>query len=634
MDKQTTIDLFGEIDSDFGNDRTSEIKLDELLIESNEQTSFFDEITINTDDFKITQSDYDMISKSDEDTLIFDMDEIVNSDDKAQIIAMVDNIDLTIQGIENAEESITDEEILQELNDEIDELKLIEDELIEEIKVIDQIENEVKLINELEEEIENLEYMGTIASSQEEIAQVVDRIDDLVEIQGALVEDVVKTIIEDDETPDSYDTIQISSELDETTIEVDNTPREKMIDTTKLTNNLGNFDIVANSETDEIAIKVEEEVGLVTKDEFGQVNIMVIGVGGCGCNVINRMIKQKNEQIKLIAIDTSEQTLENIDSDYKLLIGEEEFQGHGSGGDTMLAERAFEFAKPKIQALLKDVDMVFLAGGIGRGTGSTGLVKIGKFARELGILTIGFATLPRKIEANVATLDKYYPLVCDAVDSTIIVENERVAQNTKHLPINGVMAVADSMLIDGIKGVFELVTKPGKINLDYADIKTAFSDQGSSVMGIGFGRGENPVVKAIENAFHSEVVDFDSIKTAKTIIFNITCARQTITIDDATKGTEKLYMYGSGQNMNHLLFGYSYDESLGDEVKVTFIATGTTPADYDFTKSLTSMVKPPVSDPNTSGKPLFSETEIFGSKLDVKREKKEDNRIFPDFFRK
>jgi cell division protein FtsZ len=634
MDKQTTIDLFGEIDSDFGNDRTSEIKLDELLIESNEQTSFFDEITINTDDFKITQSDYDMISKSDEDTLIFDMDEIVNSDDKAQIIAMVDNIDLTIQGIENAEESITDEEILQELNDEIDELKLIEDELIEEIKVIDQIENEVELINELEEEIENLEYMGTIASSEEEIAQVVDRIDDLVEIQGALVEDIVKTIIEDDETPGSYDTIQISSELDETTIEVDNTPREKMIDTTKLTNNLGNFDIVANSEIDEIAIKVEEEVGLVTKDEFGQVNIMVIGVGGCGCNVINRMIKQKNEQIKLIAIDTSEQTLENIDSDYKLLIGEEEFQGHGSGGDTMLAERAFEFAKPKIQALLKDVDMVFLAGGIGRGTGSTGLVKIGKFARELGILTIGFATLPRKIEANVATLDKYYPLVCDAVDSTIIVENERVAQNTKHLPINGVMAVADSMLIDGIKGVFELVTKPGKINLDYADIKTAFSDQGSSVMGIGFGRGENPVVKAIENAFHSEVVDFDSIKTAKTIIFNITCARQTITIDDATKGTEKLYMYGSGQNMNHLLFGYSYDESLGDEVKVTFIATGTTPADYDFTKSLTSMVKPPVSDPNTSGKPLFSETEIFGSKLDVKREKKEDNRIFPDFFRK
>jgi cell division protein FtsZ len=633
MDKQTTIDLFGEVDNDFGNDRTSEIKLEDLLLESNEQTSFFDEITINTDDFKITQSDYEMISKSDDDTLIFDIDDII--DEKAQVVALVDNIDLTIEGIENASEFVEDEIILQELNDEIEELKVIEEKLKEEIDTIDQVEVEVDLIIELEEEIENLEYMGTIASSEEEIAQVVEKIDDLVQIQGALVEDVIKTVTEEDGvTTDAYDTIQISPELDETTIEIDNTPREKMIDTTKLTNNLGNFDIVANSETDEIAIKVEEEIALVTKEEFGQVNIMVIGVGGCGCNVINRMIKQKNEQIKLIAIDTSEQTLENIDSDYKLLIGEEEFQGHGSGGDTMLAERAFEFAKTKIQSLLKDVDMVFLAGGIGRGTGSTGLVKIGKFARELGILTIGFATLPRKIEANVATLDKYYPLVCDAVDSTIIVENERVAQNTKHLPINGVMAVADSMLIDGIKGVFELVTKPGKINLDYADIKTAFSDQGSSVMGIGFGRGENPVVKAIENAFHSEVVDFDSIKTAKTIIFNITCARQTITIDDATKGTEKLYMYGSGQNMNHLLFGYSYDESLGDEVKVTFIATGTTPAEYDFTKSLTSMVKPPVSEPNPSGKPLFSETEIFGSKLDVKKEKKEESRIFPDFFRK
>ncbi len=348
---------------------------------------------------------------------------------------------------------------------------------------------------------------------------------------------------------------------------------------------------------EEIAIKIEEETGIMQAGGYGKVNIMVIGVGGCGCNAVNRMYEERNEQIKLVAMDTSEQSLENIKADYKLLLGESLLQGHGSGGSVTKAHEAFGAAREQIKKVLTDVDMVFVAGGIGRGTGSVGIVEVGKIAREMGILTIGFATLPRRMEANMEIISKYYPLFIDSVDSNVIVENEKVGLIAKGKPILEAMRIADSMLVDGIRGIFEIITKPGKINLDYADIKTAFTNQGSCVMGIGYGKGEDPVTDAIKNAIDYEIINKDSIRNAKTIIFNITCKERTITVAQATKGSDLIYSFNNEENIEHLLFGYSYDEALEDEVKVTFVATGTEIE--------------PVYNPQKQEKPMFAKK--FGS---------------------
>ncbi len=399
------------------------------------------------------------------------------------------------------------------------------------------------------------------------------------------------------------------------------------------------FDVIDNPQLEDVEIKVDKDLQLMNSIEYGRVNIMVIGVGGCGCNAVNRMFDERIKEIKLIAIDTSEQTLENISADYKMLLGEDVFSGHGSGGDTSAVERVIGDSKEQIRQILSGVDMLFLAGGIGKGTGSVGVVEIGKIAREMNILTIGFATLPRTIETNTEIIQKYYPQFIDAVDSNIIVENERIGKIAHNLPLMEAMRLADSMLVEGIKGIFELITKPGKINLDYADIRTAFSSQGSCVMGIGKGTGEDAVLKAINNSIHSDIANIESVKNSKTIIFNITCAPRTVTIDEASRGSDLIYSFGQIDNIKHLLFGYSYDESLGDEIKVTFIATGTTPTEIKYIQQ-TQTARKFTFEPQSSNtvdlnkkKSIFEDINTLEMGNNITEEIREEIHI-PDFFSK
>lgn len=319
---------------------------------------------------------------------------------------------------------------------------------------------------------------------------------------------------------------------------------------------------------------------------YGQVNIMAIGIGGCGVNTIDRMQGEHFKNITLVAIDTSKQSLDNITADKKILIGESVFAGHGSGNDIEKVVDVFLETEEEIRDLLQNVNMVFLTGGIGRGTGSAGLIAVGKIAREMGILTIGFATLPRAIEADVSLVERYYQLFVETVDSNIVVENDIVNKIARDLPIGQAMKIADKMLIDGIKGISDLIINPGKINLDYADIRTAFSNKGSCVMGIGYASGDHAVADAIEDSIDSEMIDFQTIRQAQTIIFNITCAPNTVTIREASEGTELIYSKNEqSSNLEHMLFGYSYDQSLEGEVKVTFIATGTEPKNFEDYKN-------------------------------------------------
>ncbi len=430
--------------------------------------------------------------------------------------------------------------------------------------------------------------------------------DQAIEVEEAITQDLV---IEQEENIEVATTIEIDTLIDDKKIPGMTTAFENMV-------------VNEEKKVEEIKVEVEDTI-LDNQSSYGKVNIVVIGVGGCGCNAIHRMYTERHNDIKLVAIDTSEKTLENISADHKLLIGEALFDGHGSGGRADLVEQAFDDEKGKIQAILENVNMVFLAGGLGRGTGSVGLHRIGNIAREMGILTIGFATIPNYIQGYQKICKQYYPKFNSAVDSTVLVENDKILMMNQDLPIVKAMEIADSMLVEGIRGIYELITNPGKINLDYADITTAFKDKGSAIMGVGRASGEEALLKAITNAIHSEVSDVDNIRDSHTIIFNISCSREMVTIGDATEGTERIQSLGE---IKDVFFGYRFDESLVNEVHVSFIATGTTQREIDFdslpqqpkqatfttpiqkTKPVTNKVEDQPLNLNKTEEPLFNPT--------------------------
>ncbi len=363
--------------------------------------------------------------------------------------------------------------------------------------------------------------------------------------------------------------------------EIEEEIEEQSGDSLDLKKDIFNIEEELSFNSEELIIENEDYKDEALLNNYGKVKIKAIGIGGCGCNTIDRMKGEGFEGIDLVAMDTSAQKLELVEAEEKILLGKPIFKGHGSGGDAQRTAEVIQDSRKVIESVLKDVDMVFLTGGIGKGTGSAGLVEIGKIAREMGILTIGFATLPKLIECDINVVEHYYKLFIESVDSNVIVENDKVAQAAKDLPIREAMRLADKMLVDGIKGISDLIINPGKINLDYADIKTAFSNQGSCIMGIGYGKGESPVIEAINGSIDSDLIDSAALKTANTIVFNITCAKNTITIKDAQEGTDLIYARNSEHDIKHMLFGYSYDESLNEQVKVTFIATGTEPISFE-----------------------------------------------------
>ncbi len=486
---------------------------------------------------------------------------------EAKDLETYDTLTLNTENLLNA---INDEE---EIVDELIEEKNIDENIFDtsdmnnlDFGESEDLKNLVEDINKQEEEIEFTEktnYSPVI--SEEEMLKNASEFDtqnflpdEELEVTNIITEDFISSQeeIEEEEEDHSGDSLDLKKDIF-------NIEEE----------------LAFNSE--ELVIENEDYKDEVLLNNYGKVKIKAIGIGGCGCNTIDRMKGEGFEGIDLVAMDTSAQKLELVEAEEKILLGKPIFKGHGSGGDAQRTAEVIQDSRKVIESVLKDVDMVFITGGIGKGTGSAGLVEIGKIAREMGILTIGFATLPKLIECDINVVEHYYKLFIDSVDSNVIVENDKVAQAAKDLPIREAMRLADKMLVDGIKGISDLIINPGKINLDYADIKTAFSNQGSCIMGIGYGKGESPVIEAINSSIDSDLIDSAALKTANTIVFNITCAKNTITIKDAQEGTDLIYARNSEHDIKHMLFGYSYDESLNEQVKVTFIATGTEPISFE-----------------------------------------------------
>lgn len=350
------------------------------------------------------------------------------------------------------------------------------------------------------------------------------------------------------------------------------------IDKEEFNNLVGDINIVSNDIVKEISVK-EEEIKEDIEMPFGKVNIMVLGVGDNGCTTINTLYELNNKEVTTVSMHVSSQMLSSRLADKKILVGESIFNGDGSNGVIEDVTSAFEDDEKKIRHVLQGVDMLFLTGDFGTDIGSIGLVEVAKVAKELGILTIGFPKVLRR-NTDIDTgdfIDTYLPAFKEVVDSTVIIDDNVLFPKIAKLNLFEAVMYSDNMLISGIRGIYELITRAGKINLDYADIKTAFSDRGDAILGCGTASGEHLVVRAIEDAFKSEVLDLASVKNAQTIIFNISCAQKTVTIDNATEATNYIYSLASNGTVQQLFFGYTLDESLGDEVRVTFVAAGTSP---------------------------------------------------------
>ena len=302
-------------------------------------------------------------------------------------------------------------------------------------------------------------------------------------------------------------------------------------------------------------------------------SIKVIGVGGGGQNAVNRMIDEGIQGVEFISVNTDSQALMLSAAPGRVRIGDKLTKGLGSGGKPELGQRAAEESREEIGEIVKGADMVFVTAGMGGGTGSGAAPVIARVARDQGALTIGVVTRPFSFEGSHRrrTAENSLKELGDNVDTLIVIPNDRLLQVVdKKLGINQAFRAADDVLRQGIQGISELITIPGLVNLDFADVRSVMLDGGAALMSVGRGAGETRAKDAANQAIHSALLDI-SIDGARSILFNI-------------KGGEELSLYEVNEaaeivraNVHpeaNIIFGAVIDPAMKDEVQLTVIATG------------------------------------------------------------
>ncbi|GAB3604401.1 cell division protein FtsZ [Microbacterium aureliae] len=301
--------------------------------------------------------------------------------------------------------------------------------------------------------------------------------------------------------------------------------------------------------------------------------IKVVGVGGGGVNAVNRMIDLGLRGVEFIAINTDAQALLMSDADVKLDVGRELTRGLGAGADPEVGRRAAEDHTEEIEEALRGADMVFVTAGEGGGTGTGGAPVVAKIAKSIGALTIGVVTKPfsfegrrrqSQAEAGVARLK-------EEVDTLIVVPNDRLLEiSDRGISMVEAFATADQVLLAGVQGITDLITTPGLINLDFADVKSVMQGAGSALMGIGSARGADRAIKAAELAVESPLLEA-SIEGAHGVLLSIQGGSNLgiFEINDAAQLVKE-----AAHPEANIIFGTVIDDTLGDEVRVTVIAAG------------------------------------------------------------
>ncbi len=333
--------------------------------------------------------------------------------------------------------------------------------------------------------------------------------------------------------------------------------------------------------------------------------IKVMGVGGGGCNAVNSMIESNVSTAEFIAVNTDNQALLMSRASRVLQIGDKLTKGLGAGSNPDIGEQAAEESKDQIAELLKGTDLLFIAAGMGGGTGTGAAAVIARIARELGILTVAVVTKPFSFEGRVrnenanrgvSNLKKY-------VDTLVIIPNDKLLQYLP--PQTGMLdafKVADDMLKQGIISVVELIATPSLINLDFADVNTVMRNQGLAHMGIGRARSENRIIEAVRQAVSSPLLE-TTIEGARSVILNVTGGRD-LMLTEVNEAA--VLVQGIIDSSANIIFGATIDDSMSDEVKITIIATGFT-AESEGEEKLASIMeeKPaPVKEPEIEVKPV------------------------------
>jgi cell division protein FtsZ len=301
--------------------------------------------------------------------------------------------------------------------------------------------------------------------------------------------------------------------------------------------------------------------------------IKVIGVGGGGGSAVNRMVSSDISGVEFISVNTDAQALHQNLAKYKLHIGRTVTRGLGAGMNPELGTKSAEESSSEIREMLKGADMVFITCGMGGGTGTGAAPVIAEISRDVGALTVAVVTKPFSFEgAQRRTIaDKGLAELSGKVDTIISIPNDRILQIIdKKTPLLDAFAVVDDVLRQGVKGISELITKPGLINVDFADVKAVMKESGSALMGIGRGSGENRAVEAAKAAIDSPLLEL-SIEGARGVLFTITGPRD-LTMNEVNEAARLIT--ASVDSGAKIIFGAAIDENLKDEVQITVIATG------------------------------------------------------------
>lgn len=301
--------------------------------------------------------------------------------------------------------------------------------------------------------------------------------------------------------------------------------------------------------------------------------IKVIGVGGGGTNAVNRMIDAGLQGVEFIAINTDGQALLRSNADIKLRIGDQITRGLGAGANPQIGRQAAEENKEEIRSVVENANMVFITAGMGGGTGTGAAPLIAEMAREAGALTVGVITKPFNFEGKIRKkqAEEGVGALKEQVDTLITIPNERLLQIVdKNTSIVEAFKVADDVLRQGVQGISDLIIITGLINVDFADVKTIMTDAGSALMGIGTASGENRAVEAAKNAVASPLLE-TTIDGAKGVLLNITGSSNLglFEINEAAA----IITEAADPDAN-IIFGAVIDETLGEEIRITVIATG------------------------------------------------------------
>jgi len=315
-------------------------------------------------------------------------------------------------------------------------------------------------------------------------------------------------------------------------------------------------------------------MGLVKPDLNAVAKIKVIGIGGGGNNAVASMISTgKIKGVEFVAINTDTQALLNNPATTKFQIGENLTKGLGSGADPEVGNQAAQESREKIKELLMDTDMVFITAGMGGGTGTGGAPIIAELAKEAGALTVAVVTKPFAFEGirRMSVAEDGIEELKSKVDTLIVIPNQKLMDVVdKKMTLQEAFRVADSVLGQGVQGISDLITVSGLINVDFADVRAIMTDAGTALMGVGMGTGENRAQMAARTAISSPLLEV-KIDGARGILFNIT-GGASLTMNEVSEAAEMISTHADPDA--NIIFGATIDEAMGDQIKISVIATG------------------------------------------------------------